>query len=312
MTTVIPELAGIAALMAIVIARLVKWSAEARNRTQAAVDLFLLGMMAAMFLGAAIYFQAPGPGTLVEGLWVSGALMSVSVSPVFLIILDEARSHLAQGDRYVPRTMADRRAFVAAVIGLVLINELLMGWTFQRVAGGPPGSAGAGLLGVFVGTIVSPWFLFPMALEMALSALWIGRRFVGPMMAILITQPVLMVFAPPALSSNTWIVVSALGSGLTMSAVLTYLLLRVYRGEALAPLVAGYVARLLGSFALMGTGVFIWALDGTGWVFAISVGVQMGVFFSAVLVPESYSAPGPAPAPVGTARSPDPTSVHGE
>ena len=84
MTTVIPELAGIAALMAIVIARLVKWSAEARNRTQAAVDLFLLGMMAAMFLGAAIYFQAPGPGTLVEGLWVSGALMSVSVSPVFL------------------------------------------------------------------------------------------------------------------------------------------------------------------------------------------------------------------------------------
>ena len=84
----------------------------------------------------------------------------------------------------MPRTMADRRAFVAAVIGLVLINELLMGWTFQRVAGGPPGSAGAGLLGVFVGTIVSPWFLFPMALEMALSALWIGRRFVGPMMAI--------------------------------------------------------------------------------------------------------------------------------
>src|SRR5271169_2943230 len=85
----IPDLAlwPFALLMAVVTAFLIRWAAEARAVPRAAVTVFLLVMMAAMLAGAAIYFAAPSKTSLIEGLWASAAVMSISVFPLFAVLL---------------------------------------------------------------------------------------------------------------------------------------------------------------------------------------------------------------------------------
>ena len=135
-------------------------------------------MMAAMLAGALIYLRSPGPGSLVEALWISGALMSISVFPLFVAFLREAQRQLDAGDGYVPSVLQHQTGFVAAVIGLVLLNELLMGWTFSTAAGDtlPALSGASGVLPFLVGLVTSRWFLFTMSAEMMLTAILLGDR----------------------------------------------------------------------------------------------------------------------------------------
>ncbi|MFI5415626.1 MAG: hypothetical protein ACHQ16_08295, partial [Candidatus Lutacidiplasmatales archaeon] len=94
-------LGAVAVLMAVPTAYLVKLSVEARRRPQAWVTLFLLAMMAEMWVGAAIYARAPSSAALVAALAASGAMMASTVVAVFAALL-RARPSAApapQGER---------------------------------------------------------------------------------------------------------------------------------------------------------------------------------------------------------------------
>ena len=281
-------LAPVAGLMALIVAALVRWSAGTRTVVAAAVALFLLGMMAAMFVGTLIYFAAPGRSSLVIGLWVAAALMAVSVFPVFALILREARAHLDRGATYVPGKLnsAGLAALAGGVTALVLASELLMGASFD-LASGTAGSVRP--LWAFVATTVaSPWFLFPMAIEMGLSLAWLRRRFPLPVAAALAAQAVMMGFAPPALPGYLWSAGSALVASAAMGLLLVYLVRAAYRGDPFDRPVRGYLVRCFAATAVMGVGLALWAAGLGVAVFALGMVAQMAVFFGAIVIPETF------------------------
>ncbi|MCI4336697.1 MAG: hypothetical protein L3K17_05825 [Thermoplasmata archaeon] len=285
-------LAVLAALMAIVTAILVKWAAAARTRSQAAVVLFLLGMMAAMFLGAAIYFLAPSSHSLVEGLWVSSAAMSVSVFPVFLVFLEEARERTAAGEGYSPRPMSSRPTFVAAAILLVLLNELLMGWTFQLANGAALTGAGATLAGAGAGladVLVSPWFVFTMGAEMILAVLLLGPALTLPLRGMLGFQAAIMVLTPPALTLGWWSAGSVYVGSALMIGLVVYQMEFLYRSRQLNGALAAYILRLLAIYAVMMAGLFAWVAYGSLPLLAASVVLEMVLYLEAVLGGERFT-----------------------
>jgi hypothetical protein len=290
----------LAAGMAAIIAWLVRWSGSARTVVGAAFVLFLLAMMVAMFLGALVYVAWPASNSLVLGLWAAGATMSVSVFPVTALALREARDQLDAAAPHAPRRLESPALLAVLVTALVLLAEVLMGRSFATAAGavgGPTVASFGTALGWFGTTVSSPWFLFPMALEMGLAALWIGRKLPRSMFAMLLAQAGVMLFSPPAIASSVWVVGSAAASSGVMALAVGYLVLLEYRGRSLSRPVANYAVRVVETFALMGAGLFVWAAYGSTLLFAIAVIAQTAVFFGAVVVPESYAAGAPDPLP---------------
>jgi hypothetical protein len=307
-----PLLWPIAAVMAVIIAALVRWSSSSRTVVSAAFVVFLLAMMASMFLGALVYASDPGTRSLVVGLWVAGIAMSASVFPVVAIVLREAARSTETNGAPSSRALASPTTLVAAVVGLVLLGELLMGRTFATAAGTIAPTATGTAPGVFAWlavSVTSPWFLFPMALEMGLAAWWVGRNLTRPMLPLLLAQAAVMLFSPPALAGISWRLGSSVASATIMAGIVGYLLLLEYHGQPLARPIAAYSVRVVGTFALMGAGLFVWAVYGNALLFAAGVVAQSAVFFGAVVVPEvfgslaSVSAPPTSSSSAGTGAS---------
>lgn len=282
----------LAAGMSFSIAYLVKWASEARTPLRAGAVVFLLLMMVGMLVGAALYFAHPSIGSFVEGIWVASALMSVSVVVVFLSFLREMRAGASAPS--VPAAVRGVGAlFVASVVALVLANELLMGWTFQAAAGAAPTPPGSGINAIgalFVASVNSPWFLFTMSAEMLLTAVFLRSRLSQPVFVVLLSQSFLMLFSPPALHSAGWTSLSIYVSSAAMIALFVYLMEFLYRHPQVGPGFSTYLLELLAVYALMMAGLFLWVFYGDGSAFAISIVLEMIVFFAAVVWPEKLSA----------------------
>jgi polyferredoxin len=277
----------LAALMAATTAVLVKWAAEAKTTVSALVVLFLLAMMAAMFAGALTYYLDPSPGTLIAGLWLSGLLMSVSVLPLFVAIVREGYARLAQGAQYVPTKLRSTGGFVGAVVGLVLANELLMGWTFQLASGFPFPSAGVG--GLLASILVSPWFLFTMSAEMLLSSLFLWERLPPGLRPVLLAQSAIMFLSPPALAAGPWVAGTVLGSSAVMIGLFVYLMEYLYRHHQTAAGFSNYLLEVLAVYALMMGGLFLWQYYGDATLFALSIALEMAIFYAAIVLPEDLA-----------------------
>ncbi len=129
-------LAPLAAGMAATTAFIIRWAADARGPLRASVVVFLLLMMAAMIGGAAFYFASPSSASLVGGLWLASGLMSASAVLVFLGFFAQVQARAGPPVAESSSTgLVHPRTFLGVVVGLVVLNELLMGWTFQTAAG---------------------------------------------------------------------------------------------------------------------------------------------------------------------------------
>jgi polyferredoxin len=279
----------LALAMAAITAFLLRWAAEARTRVAAAVVLFLLGMMSSMLLGAAAYLLDPTRDGLVIALWLTTALMSLSVFPVFYVIVRHLPS--PDGSRPAPATPWSAGAgYLGGVLGLVLLNELLMGAVFSAAAGGGLPAASAGFLGALAQTVNGPWFLFTMATEMALSAVLLRGRLPRPVVALFLAQALLMALSPPAfgvLGSGALVLVAGAAA---MTGIIVYLMEYLYRHRQMPVVLSRYVLALLAVYALMMAGLYLWLVDGSGLVFAVSVLLEMLLFFDALLRPDRLSA----------------------
>ncbi|HXQ48996.1 MAG TPA: hypothetical protein VN842_04375 [Thermoplasmata archaeon] len=280
-----------ALLMAVVTAYLIRWAAEATALPRAAVTVFLFVMMAAMLGGAAIYFAAPSRTSLIAGLWASAAVMSISVFPLFAVLLRYAARARAAGG---PPPLGQSGLFLGTVAALVLSNELLMGWTFSMAAGTSFGTASWG--GVFQGlaTVVSsPWFLFTMSVEMALAAYLLRDRFDRPLLFVFAAQAAIMFLSPPALADPRWAWWSlVLGSG-AMIVLYVYVMEFIYRHRELNGAFARYLVRLIGLYGLMMGGLYVWLRYGNVELFALSIVLEMVLFLEAIVSSEGFRS-GPA------------------
>jgi polyferredoxin len=286
-------LVPLAAGMVAATAGLIKWASSARTALRASVVVFLLIMMVSMLVGAVIYYVHPGATSLVEGFWVASALMSVSVVTVFVSFLGESRARLAGGENYQSPPLRRTSAFVATIVGLVLGNELLMGWTFAAAAGTPLAATGSGLAGfasLLTGVVNSPWFLFTMSGEMALSAFVLRERLPAPLFVVAMFQAAIMFLSPPALAVAGWSLVSVSASSALMIALFVYVMEYIYRHRELPWGFATYLVLLLAVYAAMMAGIFLWQYYGNGGLFAVSVAAEMVLFYEAVVRPERSAA----------------------
>ncbi len=290
-------LATLAAAMATSTAVFVRWAANCTSSIRAAIVVFLLLMMTGMLCGALVYELAPAARSAVAGLWIASVVMSASAGVVFVAFAREAVRFA--GGATAPKPFAPTAGFVGVVVGVVLLNEGLMGWTFGLAAGAlsrhPAGGLGGGV-GMFSAVVVTPWFTFPMVVEMLLTITWLRSTLPSTMRRLLLAQPAVMLCSPPTLHGLAWLLGSTLGASAAMSAAVAYLVLLIHRGERVPRGVALYSARLLLAFGLMGGGLATWALGGPLAIFAIAIAVQMVVFLDAVIAP-------PAP-PDGGGRRP--------
>jgi len=291
MTTVadLVILAGFATGMTLISSVSVKWAAFTDTALRAGVVEFLLLMMAGMFVGVLVYFALGGTSGVVAGLWVATATMSASVLLVFIGFFRDLRARGTTGGGSISR--AHREGFVALVVTLVVLNEFLMGWSFSLLSGQLAPGLGPRIgdaLHVLALAITSPWFVFPMALEMVVTLRWLRSslpRVLGP---FLFLQPAIMICSPPTLPGVVWVVTTAVGASGLMALAVTFFLVDLLRVESFPRAIAEYLAGLLASLGLMAAGLFFWIELANPGVFALSVLGQMVVFLYAVTDPKRF------------------------
>jgi polyferredoxin len=282
---------AVAGAMAVATALLIRSVVEARSPARGWVGLYLLAMMGEMWIAPVIYLGSPSGTSLVAGLSASGLLMVVSLGPLLgaLVRARRSGSPATQVEGGPVRLRVGAACLVAA---LVLANEFLMSWGLQ-LAGGGFSWASFGL-GTFVSGVDSPWFIFTMAGEMFLTALFLRSRLPRALFAVLLVQAAIMLFSPPALGGSTWTALSIYFSSGLMIGLFVYLFEYLYRHRQFSAAFGAYLVELVAVYGLMMAGLFVWLYFGDATAFALSIVLEMVVVYVALARPAVFQE-GPSP-----------------
>ena len=269
-----------ASAMAALTAWLVKKGAEVETLHDASVLLFLLAMMASMFASAVDYLYYPGFYTLVVLLILNMVSMSVLLVPILAVWLvgDRKLEDMRRGSRPSARTIVG-----GSVIALVILSEVFMGWTFAILGGSLQGAASGGTYSAIVSSTSSYWFLFTMAGEMAVTLFMLRKSIPRDVWWIVGAQAAIMFLSPTAIPDPSWARFSTYAGSSVMVVLFVYIFEFLYRNRVTSPWKMGYIVRVMLAYALMMAGVFVWLLEGDPVVFALSVIVEMAVYFSVAL-----------------------------
>jgi polyferredoxin len=266
--------------MAVLTAWLLKKGSAVRTLTDAGIVVFLLSMMASMFVSAVIYLYTPGAVTILELFILNMMIMAVVLVPFLLALLEGDRVLTSQGKGLIN----ERSLVVASVIILAILSEVFMGWTFA-ILGGSVSTAGGitDVLGAVVSSSASYWFIFTMASEMALTLFFMRRHFPKSIVWVIAAQTAIMVLSPTAINSQVWAGFSLVGSSIIMIALFIFIFEFLYRNRNLGSGVLNYLLLLIFAYALMMAGQFLWLIFNDVTVFVLSVLVEMAVYFSIVV-----------------------------
>src|SRR5208282_719021 len=129
-----------------------------------------------------------------------------------------------------------------------------------------------------------------MSAEMILTAVLLRNRLSLPIFVVLASQAFIMLFSPPALDWAPWTALSIYASCVAMIVLFVYLMEHLYHHHQLGVGFSTYLVELLAIYGVMMAGLFFWLYYGNGSVFALSIALEMVVFFGAVVRPERLSA----------------------
>jgi polyferredoxin len=269
----------IAALMAVFTAWLLKMGSTIKTLTDAGLVLFLLAMMASMFMSTVIYLYFPSFVTVFELVALNMISMSVALIPIL--------SALFRGDRQLDETrngstVSTRSIVFGTAIALVILSEVFMGWTFAIVAGAASTSSQS-VLSSLVVSMSTYWFIFTMASEMAVTLYLVGRKFPSVFRWLVAIQIVVMVLSPTAISNSTWSIDTLLGSTAVMILAFIVVFEYIFKNRSLAGGASQYIVRLIGAYALMMVGLLLWLVDGEVLLFVLSIVAEMVIYFTIVL-----------------------------
>ncbi|MGA2664136.1 MAG: 4Fe-4S dicluster domain-containing protein [Nitrososphaerales archaeon] len=273
--------------MAVFTAWLLKKGSTMKTLTDAGVVLFLLVMMASMFVSAVYYLYVPTFVTLFELVALNMISMSIGLVPII--------SALIRGDRPLDETrkgaaISSRSMVILSVIALAILSEVFMGWTFAILSGAASVS-GQGVFSALVDSMSTYWFIFTMASEMAVTLYLVGRNFPASLRLLVGVQTVLMVLSPTAISNSTWAWDALAGNTVVMIVAVIVMLEYVYRNRTMAVGASNYIVRLLGAYGLMMLGLFVWQLYGDVTVFVVSIVAEMSIYFTIVLDEKRLTSP---------------------
>ena len=273
--------------MAVITAWLLQRGSKMKTLTDAGIVLFLLAMMASMFVSAVVYLYYPSFVALFALVALNMAGMGVGIIPIFVA--------LTKGDRQLDETrighrVSSRAIVVASIVALALLSEAFMGWTFAIISGAAS-TTSESALSALVYSMSTYWFIFTMAGEMAVTLYLVGRNFPTIFRWLVAIQIFVMVLSPTALASPAWSTETLIGNSAVMIVAVIVVLEFLFRNRTPASGASNYMLRLIGAYALMMAGLFLWLLSGDVWLFVLSVVAEMTIYFGIVLNEKSLTSP---------------------
>jgi polyferredoxin len=285
----------IAVPMAFITSLLVKRAIYAKSRPDIALVLYLLVTMASMFGGGVIYLLSPSIASIVEALGFNAILM---IGGAIVLLhnwtersLDEEIQRIAVSNSQEGSTetsaqsVQSARAYPLSVslrvsaISLILLNEFLMGWAFVLASG----SSTSIDISTFSRVVGSDWFIFTMVLEMIFSVYMLRRDLPRSFFIIVLAQSVVMFFAPTALSNSSWVTLSIYLGSISMIGLLIFLYEYLFKTRIITNTVRVYFLGLLGIYAAMMAGLFVWIMQGNALLFVLSIIGEMVLYFGLIL-----------------------------
>ena len=278
MLVALPILWVVAALMAVFTAWLLKKGSTIKTLTDAGVVLFLLAMMASMFVSAVIYLYFPTYLVLVELFAINMVSMGVAILPIL--------SALMRGDKPLEETrtgsvVSSRALVYVSAIALALLSEVFMGWTFAILSGSATTSQG--VISSLIESMSTYWFIFTMASEMAVTLYLVGRKFPSAFRWLVAIQIAVMVLSPTAINDSSWAFWSLWGNSAVMILAIIFIFEFLYKNRTVASGALNYIVMLLGAYSFMMAGLFVWLIYGDVTLFVLSVVAEMIIYFSIVL-----------------------------
>ena len=269
----------VAASMAVFTAWLLKKGSTIRTLTDAGVVLFLLVMMASMFVSTVVYLYIPTFVTIIELVALNMISMSIGLIPILTALVrgDQQLEETRPGKRISARAM-----IFAAIIGLAILSEVFMGWTFAILSGAASTSTQS-VLSALVNSMSTYWFIFTMAAEMAVTLYLVGRNFPNSFRWLVAIQTLIMVLSPTAIASTSWSDFTLWGNSAVMIVAVIFMLEYIFRNRTLSNGASNYLIRLMGAYGLMMAGILSWQLYGDVTLFVLSVVAEMIIYFSIVL-----------------------------
>jgi hypothetical protein len=265
-------------------------SVGAKTGIDATIVILLLFMMVAMLIGPAyLYLTTLTFGLGDVAIWEIAVFMMVGMMPIGVLLFAK---YWMMGDpeRKGPLPLSNLLDHVSGLrlsyIVLLLLSEILMGWTYNLASGLIHLSQGYSLQAVadeLEYSLTTYWFVFTMVGEMAFTLFAFRKTIRSGLLAILVIQGVVMFLTPTALGLQVWetytvYLEAAVMTGLIVLA-LSYLRRKIEGDRALL----NYLGLFIIANAIMMAGFLLWLIDGDSLLLAVSLIIQTVIYFDAVL-----------------------------
>ncbi len=239
----------------------------------------LLAMMNGMLLGPAIYFSGIFSLTVDSTIILTAGIMSLEmVYPLFIFINGIGNPH------------SIKNVNLKLLIVATLLNEFLMSLDFNSYVSGISAYTlyNHNMPAIFADTVSSYWFIFPMALEMFLTAFLAIRKEYRKPFTFIVFQSVIMFLTPTAMAGFTWLSISIYAGGVFMTILLVYLFESLYRDNSINRGFANYVIEILLTYALMMIGVLFYQYDSDKIIVSVAIVLEMIIYINAIVRPGSF------------------------
>ncbi|MGP6207659.1 4Fe-4S binding protein [Cuniculiplasma sp. SKW3] len=263
----------LAALMGIFTSWIIVYARNADNQIKKIISYIFLSMMNGMLLGPAVYLSGYLPFNIEDVILLSSAIMGIElIYPMieFVKTLEGSSSRGVNLGIYVIFTIFD---------------EFLMSLDFISIVSGRSFIAfyGGNVLNVVFYPLTSYWFIFPMSLEMLLTAIFSLRDETRIGLVFITFQSAVMFLTPSAIINGLWEGLAVYLGGSIMTALFILLFEYLYRKEYAEKNFSAYLNRIIFTYFLMMLGVMLYQLYGNLIVLGISIVIEMTLYLSAVL-----------------------------
>ncbi len=290
MSYLIYYLVPVAFLMVAFISWLITRCARARTGIDNLILLLLLAMMVAMLVGPAYLYLATLNFTIGDvAIWEIAVFMSVGMMPGGVLLFAQ---YWMEGDpeRKGPLPFSNLLRHVtrlrAAYILLLLLSEILMGWTFDLASGLislSEGYTAAAVMREVSYSLITYWFVFTMVGEMTLTLLAFRKSIRRDLLALLGLQTVIMFLTPTALASQLWQTYALYLEAAVMTCVMVFAIDYLRRKKERDHALLNYLGLFIAANAVMMAGYLLWLVSGDTLLLALSLAAETVVYFDAVL-----------------------------
>ena len=262
-------LMSLAILMGISTSFILKYAIRAGSILQKLFAYILLSMMNSMLLAPAIFYSGIFHISITDTFLLGSGIMAFESSFFLVVFLSDMGKETG--------SKIDWRIFTF----LALFDEFLMSVDFISVLNSNSIIAiyHASSIGMFLDPIATIWFILPMSIEMALTALIVLKKADREALVFIGMQSLVMLFTPSALNSQSWETISVFSGGAVMTALLIFIFHQMYKNQFIFRKFGSYVNRILFTYAIMMASVMIFQYYGKTEGISVSIIMEMIIYF---------------------------------